>query len=95
MKLRWVKVQAFARNTDIGTIPVVCNNNLCAYCDFRTSLWALNQGCGFVKITARNLKFRSPAIRFFTAHGNELARHKRFRPIALFILDGIFGNLDE
>lgn len=87
MKLCGVKVQANALNSDAFAISVVCNYHLCAFGHFRARFGALNQGCGFVIFTARNLKFRPAPVSFFTAHRKELARHFRFRPITLFILN--------
>lgn len=95
MKLCGVKVQANALDSDAFALPVVCNYHFCADADFRARLGALNQGCGFVVFTARNLKFRPASVRFFTTHGKEFARRFHNHPIALFILMGLFGNFDE
>lgn len=90
MKLCRVKVQAYTLNADIRTFGVVCNQYLCAYAHLWAILRALDNGCCLVVFTPGNLKFRSSAVRFFTAHGYKLARHRAFRPIAIGILDA-FG----
>ena len=95
MKLCRVKVQANSLNADIRTFGVVCNQHPCAFVYPWAILWALDNGCCLVVFTPGNLKFRTPAVRFLTTHGQELARHRAFRPIAISILDAFGCFLNE
>lgn len=90
MKLCRVKVQAYSLNADIRTFGVICNKYPCAFAHLGAILRALDYGCCLVVFTPGNLKFRTPAVRFLTTHGQELARHRAFRPITIRILDA-FG----